>query len=325
MVSFHLMLLASLMHDITKSEGRVDKTHANYGSFDTFFISQKFNLSKEEEVKLHTIIKQHEWLEYVNSAKTEEDLTKRLQSVAYDLHQGNLFDMVETFTHADLKAVKFDDITIKSDVPYDLVQGAIRDYCPQSAVDQAAKELVPLKEAKGSIVRKTSYSIPTLSPDTNLSHIRDISFANFTLPSLTIPSIKLSLPSFPYPLQYPYSNQPLKIFYSYYDTETKTHYYTTPDLTFLQHNHTETLSNLKVAQSQFLESHPDLVTYSKLHSIPIYDKNHLLNLTTCEQILSLLPKNTTKICLDTPKICLDTDSTIAITNSYATVSANQKF
>jgi len=97
------------MHDITKSEGRVDKTHANYGSFDTFFISQKFNLSKEEEVKLHTIIKQHEWLEYVNSAKTEEDLTKRLQSVAYDLHQGNLFDMVETFTHADLKAVKFDD------------------------------------------------------------------------------------------------------------------------------------------------------------------------------------------------------------------------
>ena len=104
-----IMLLASLMHDITKSEGRVDKTHANYGTFDSFFIAQKFNLSKEEEVKLHTVIKQHEWLEYVNSAKSPEQLTKRLQSVAYDLHQGNLFDMAEIFTHADLKAVKVDD------------------------------------------------------------------------------------------------------------------------------------------------------------------------------------------------------------------------
>ena len=104
-----IMLLASLMHDITKSEGRVDKTHANYGSFDSFFITQKFNLSKEEEVKLHTVIKQHEWLEYVNSAKSPEQLTKRLQSVAYDLYQGNLFDMAEIFTHADLKAVKIDD------------------------------------------------------------------------------------------------------------------------------------------------------------------------------------------------------------------------
>lgn len=58
----------------------------------------------------------------------------------------NIFDAVEFIK----KAVKFDDITIKSDVPYDLVQGAIRDYCPQSAVDQAAKELVPLKETRVS-------------------------------------------------------------------------------------------------------------------------------------------------------------------------------
>lgn len=56
----------------------------------------------------------------------------------------NIFDAVEFIK----KAVKFDDITIKSDVPYDLVQGAIRDYCTQSAIDQAAKELVPLKEAR---------------------------------------------------------------------------------------------------------------------------------------------------------------------------------
>ena len=58
----------------------------------------------------------------------------------------NIFDAVEFIK----KAVKFDDITIKSDVPYDLVQDAIKKYCPQSAVDQAAKELVPLKEARVS-------------------------------------------------------------------------------------------------------------------------------------------------------------------------------
>ena len=104
-----VMLLASLMHDITKSEGRIDKTHANESSFDTYFIAQKFKLSKEEEIKLHTLIKHHEWLELVNTSKSEEQLTKNLQSVAYDLQQGNLFDMAEIFTHADLRAVRVDD------------------------------------------------------------------------------------------------------------------------------------------------------------------------------------------------------------------------
>ena len=57
-----------------------------------------------------------------------------------DIH--NIFDAVEFIK----KAVRFDSITIKSDVPYDLVQWAIKKYCPQSAVDQANKELEPLRE-----------------------------------------------------------------------------------------------------------------------------------------------------------------------------------
>ena len=104
-----LMMLASLLHDITKGEGYSDKTHAAQGSFDTFFIAKKFNLSHEEEIKLYTLTRHHEWLEYVNTAKSEEQLTKRLQSVAYDLQHDNLFDMALMFTHADLKAVKADD------------------------------------------------------------------------------------------------------------------------------------------------------------------------------------------------------------------------
>lgn len=54
----------------------------------------------------------------------------------------NIFDAVEFIK----ESIRFNDITIKSNVPYDLVQKAIKKYCPQSAVDQAAKELEPLRE-----------------------------------------------------------------------------------------------------------------------------------------------------------------------------------
>ena len=104
-----IMFLASILHDITKREGFSDKTHANNGSFDTFFIAKKFNLTRAEEIKLYTLIKHHEWLGFVNTSESQEQLTKRLQSVAYDLQHDNLFDMALMFTHADLKAVKKDD------------------------------------------------------------------------------------------------------------------------------------------------------------------------------------------------------------------------
>ncbi len=104
-----VMMLASLMHDITKLEGHPDGMHAENGAFDVFFIAKKFNLTPEEETKLYKICKHHEWLNFVNTSKSESELTKRLQSVAFDLQQDNLVDMAEIFTHADLRAVKADD------------------------------------------------------------------------------------------------------------------------------------------------------------------------------------------------------------------------
>ncbi len=105
-----VMMLAALLHDITKVEGISDKTHAAEGSFDAFFIAKKFNLTKDEEIKLYTLSRNHEWLGFVNTAKNETELTKRLQSVAYDLRQDNLFELALMFTHADLRAVKLDDV-----------------------------------------------------------------------------------------------------------------------------------------------------------------------------------------------------------------------
>ena len=152
-----VMLIASLMHDITKVEGKTDGTHATQSSFDTFFIARKFNLTKEEGIKMYTLIRSHEWLSYVNgvnyssiSKKSieralreynsnlpdservkelppeemeklyEKELTRRLQSVAFDLQQDNMFELALMFTHADLKAVKADDTF------HDTTEGASR-------------------------------------------------------------------------------------------------------------------------------------------------------------------------------------------------------
>lgn len=104
-----VMILATMMHDITKGEGFSDKTHSIEGSFDTFFIAKKFNLTRSEEIKLYNLIKGHEWLEHVNTAKTEPEKVKRMQSIAFDMQKENLFDMALMLTHADLKAVKTDD------------------------------------------------------------------------------------------------------------------------------------------------------------------------------------------------------------------------
>ena len=61
-----IMLLASLLHDITKAEGISDGTHASEGSFDAYYISKKFKLSRDEELKLSDLIRHHEWLGNVN-------------------------------------------------------------------------------------------------------------------------------------------------------------------------------------------------------------------------------------------------------------------
>ena len=105
-----LLLVASLLHDCTKAEGKRDGTHAIESAFDTFYIFQKLNLTKDEEIKLYSLVKHHEWLKEVNKDfDTEAEEEKTIKSVAYDLHYGNLFEMAKIFTEADLKAVKKDD------------------------------------------------------------------------------------------------------------------------------------------------------------------------------------------------------------------------
>ncbi len=102
-----ILLIASLLHDCTKAEGKVDITHAKESAFDTYYISKKLDLTKDEETKLYSLVKHHEWFKETQKNKEDEALREsNFKSIAYDLHYGNLFDLAKIFTDADLKAVK---------------------------------------------------------------------------------------------------------------------------------------------------------------------------------------------------------------------------
>ena len=104
-----ILIIASLIHDCTKKEGQTDSMHATESAFDTFYIIQKLHLTKDEEIKLYSLVKQHEWLGDTNKITDEKKQTEKIKSVAYDLHYGNLFELAKIFTEADLKAVKNND------------------------------------------------------------------------------------------------------------------------------------------------------------------------------------------------------------------------
>ena len=105
-----IMLLAGLLHDVTKPSGMKDETHPYESAFDAFFITKKLNLSRDEQIKLYSLLKSHEWFAFVNNQKTD-NIQKAMQSVAFDLQYDNLFELSEIFTNADLKAVNSDGST----------------------------------------------------------------------------------------------------------------------------------------------------------------------------------------------------------------------
>lgn len=59
----------------------------------------------------------------------------------------NISDVNNIFSSVDFikESINFENITISSKVPYDLVQWTIKKYCPQSAIDQAIVELEQFK------------------------------------------------------------------------------------------------------------------------------------------------------------------------------------
>ena len=67
-----------------------------------------------------------------------------------------LSDIKNIFQAVDFieDAINFENINIKSAVPYEAIQDAIQKYCPQSAVEQAKKEAIPLNEVWSDYLNK---------------------------------------------------------------------------------------------------------------------------------------------------------------------------
>lgn len=109
-----IILLSSLLHDITKIE-LIDDPHHNFeSSLDAFYILERFGLSKDEQMQVYCMINYHEWLRNLNAKDIDEqEREKRIQNVAFDMKDGNLFKMSVIFTEADLKSVACDDAIFK--------------------------------------------------------------------------------------------------------------------------------------------------------------------------------------------------------------------
>ena len=114
-----LLNIATILHDITKAENITDKTHAQYSAYDAYHILKKMNLSENDKLKVYQIIKNHEWLADYNSKvkvnthdyreKTEGEKDKSAKDIAFELKDGNNFELANILTKADMKSVKETD------------------------------------------------------------------------------------------------------------------------------------------------------------------------------------------------------------------------
>lgn len=125
-----ILIIASLLHDITKQKGAVDKTHPKESSFDAFFICSKLNLSKGMESKIYDLIKNHDWTEKINRAENKD---KAIEDFAFEFRNSNLLKLANIFSAADLKAVR------KNDEFYNRFKFALEDITKR--VDELIKQL----------------------------------------------------------------------------------------------------------------------------------------------------------------------------------------
>lgn len=93
---------ATLLHDLTKLENKIDKTHPDYSAYDAYYISRKMALPKNERIKIYQLIKNHDWLEKYTSINAKD--------YAFELRQGNNFKMECILAEADLKGVARNDV-----------------------------------------------------------------------------------------------------------------------------------------------------------------------------------------------------------------------
>jgi len=114
-----LLNIATLLHDLTKAEKLVDKTHPAYSAYDAYHILDKMDLSEADRIEVYQIIKNHDWFEKYNipvrmangeyRPKTPAEKLAVAKDVAFELKDGNNFLLASILTRADMNAVTEDD------------------------------------------------------------------------------------------------------------------------------------------------------------------------------------------------------------------------
>ena len=115
--------LSTILHDITKLERAIDKSHPAESAFDAFYLVDRLNLPRSEKLKIYEVIKNHDWLEQINKkVKIGEnkyrDLTEQEKSIiankiAFAHRQNDCFRMATILTKADLMGVQKGDAFYK--------------------------------------------------------------------------------------------------------------------------------------------------------------------------------------------------------------------
>lgn len=114
-----ILNIATLLHDLTKAEKTVDKTHPSYSAYDAYHIVSKMNMPEKDKIRIYQIIKNHDWLEQYNGKvkigpneyreHTPQEKDKIAKDIAFELKDGNNFELANILTKADMKAVKASD------------------------------------------------------------------------------------------------------------------------------------------------------------------------------------------------------------------------
>ena len=182
--------IATLMHDLTKAENHIDKTHPAYSAFDTYYLLSKMDMPESERLKIYQIIKNHDWLEQYNKKiknpdgtfrqMTPEEKTEAAKQTAFELRQGNSFEMASILAEADLAGVKrsgefyekYKDELVKgnaevSDLVRQLQESAI--HLPQTKIPKASDIPVDGVNVKEVEIDGIKNKVLYLKPDMDLS------------------------------------------------------------------------------------------------------------------------------------------------------------
>ena len=95
-----VLQIAILLHDLTKKEGEIDKSHPECSAMAAKNILKRFDISQNLKEQIVLIIRNHDWLERYNKGITSAD------EFAHILKDGNNFLMECIFAKYDLIAVQ---------------------------------------------------------------------------------------------------------------------------------------------------------------------------------------------------------------------------